>query len=79
MKIKLYNPTSEDFHIKHDTNGDRNPQSYILHAEEIEAFEEPVAEHIKNSLAHKIAPTIQGKGGYDVAFAKAIKMIEVTA
>lgn len=78
MKIKLYNPTSEDFHIKHDTNGDRHPQAYCLHAQEIEAFEEPVAIHIKNALAYKIAMSIKSpKESYESALEKALALMEI--
>lgn len=76
--VKLYNPLGEDFHTQYDTNGNRNPIHYTLHAQEIESFEEPVAVHIKNTLAHQIARELQGKGGYEVAFEKAKKMIEVS-
>lgn len=75
--IKIFNPLGEDFKTTYDINGDRRPLSFTLHAQEIEAFEEPVALHIKEQLSYRIARDIQGKGGYEVALEKARRMVEV--
>lgn len=72
---KLYNPLSEDFTLKYDINGDGNPVTYTLHAGEIEEFPLSVAENIAKHLAHKITETTKGKGTYEAAFDKAVKLI----
>lgn len=73
---KLYNPTSKDFTVSYDIKGDGQPQQFTIHSEEMESFDEPVAEHIKKHLAHQIAVSIKGKGTYEDAYKKAKRMIE---
>lgn len=76
-QVKLYNPLAEDFSIPYDINEDGMPITFTLHAGEIEPFPAPVAEHIKKHLANKIAFTTKGSRGWEEAYDKAIKKIEV--
>lgn len=80
MKKKRYlnNPLHEDFTVTYDTNGDGNPLPYTLRADEMEAFEDPVYEHIKKHLAYKVAQELfRDKGTFEDAEKKALKLIEV--
>ncbi|HEX9060847.1 MAG TPA: hypothetical protein VF941_11765 [Clostridia bacterium] len=72
---KIYNPTNENFSVKYDINGDGQSQTFTIHAGEIEAYEDIVADHIAKHLAHKITEKTKGKGSYEDAFDKAIKLI----
>lgn len=76
-QIKLYNPLTEDFSMPYDLNEDGVPITFTLHAGEIESFPTPVAEHLKKHLANKIAFTTKGNGGWEAAYDKAVKKIEV--
>lgn len=73
--MKIYNPLNENFTTTYDINGDGNPISFTLHAQEIESFETPVALHLAHHLAHQIAQKTHGKGTYEAAFEKAYKQI----
>jgi hypothetical protein len=53
-KIPLYNPLNIDFTVKYDVSGTRNPVEFVIHAKEIEYFDEFIANHIKTALATEI-------------------------
>lgn len=76
-QLKLYNPTSNNFTISYDINGDGIPQAFTLHAGEIEPFDTAVAIHIRKHLGHEIAQSLRGKGIYEDALEKAYKLIDV--
>ena len=76
-QLKLSNPTSNNFTITYDINGDGNPQSFTLHAGETESFPKPVVLNMRKHLGHQIAQTLRGKGVYEDAIKKAYALIDV--
>lgn len=76
--IRLYNPLSEDFSVQYDINNDGKPPLFTIFAKEIASFPKPVADHIKDHLAKRLAQEIRGeKGNYELAYKEAEKQIEV--
>jgi len=47
----IFNPDTEDFSVKYDLNGDKNPLTFTIKARDIAYFPEVVANHIKKHLA----------------------------
>lgn len=77
--VKLFNPSLTDtFTTTYDINEDGNPLTYSIEPLDIKAFPAPVAEHILNHLAYKIAKERTKSGtNYEIERAKAIKEIQV--
>lgn len=76
--IKLYNPLQSDFSIQMDYNNDQHPITFTIHAGEIESFDKPIAEHMRDHLAKRIAQEIRGKGTWEDAYQKALEQIKVS-
>lgn len=79
-KLKpIYNPTWEDFTVTYDINGDKRPESFTIHAQEIAYFEPVIADHIKLHLGKKLVMT-SGKTimDWDKELAEAMKKVEVS-
>lgn len=75
-QVKLRNPQMSDFSVPMDANNNGIPVLFTIHAGEIESFDEPVAIHIKDHLAKRIAQETRGNGTYEDAYEKAVKEIE---
>ena len=52
--IPIFNPDTEDFSVKYDINGDKNPETFTIKARDIAYFPEAVANHIKKHLANHL-------------------------
>ena len=74
--VKIRNPLMSNFSVPMDANNNGIPILFTIHAGEIESFPEPVAIHIKDHLAKKIAQETRGNGTYEDAYNNAIKEIE---
>lgn len=73
----IFNPLSTDFTTTYDIHGTGEPVSYTIHAGELEGFPAPVADHIAKHLAHEYVNVHGRKPNYDVAYQKALKIINV--
>jgi hypothetical protein len=53
-KVYVYNPLNEDFTVKYDIRGNKNPKAFTLKAKEIAQFDRVIANHLKKHLANKM-------------------------
>lgn len=52
--VHLYNPTSEDFTVTYDVEGNNKPSSFTVPAKEIKTFSNKIGTHVRKHLADHI-------------------------